>query len=38
MKKKRPLTYAIEFVRFSAGFVAVVACALIALHFVNAAQ
>lgn len=34
---RRPLSYMIEFVRFSTGFAAILACALVGLHFAIAA-
>ncbi|MGH7175113.1 MAG: hypothetical protein ACREGR_02005 [Minisyncoccia bacterium] len=35
--KRHALSYAIEFVRFSAGFSAIIALALISLHFATVA-
>jgi hypothetical protein len=36
-QKRRALSYAVEFVRFSAGFAAILALALMALHFATVA-
>ncbi|HVW82831.1 MAG TPA: hypothetical protein VHC68_02720 [Candidatus Paceibacterota bacterium] len=37
-EKRRALSYAVEFVRFAAGFALILALALIALHFATAAS
>ena len=36
--EKRMLPFAVEFVKFIAGFVVILACALLALHFASAAM